>query len=217
MLISQVMMNMILIRMLMTALVSTVPVMMKTMMMTCPYLIPQKLYPILSPGASIFHQNWHRMRGGWASSVSKSKTAVLIRDGVLGKYFALLHNKHLQHKQLSTWLCGKRFTLSVSVPCDTTLSCIYSLIQTAMDLYTRAPKGYKNLSKTLRLPSGRHLERYKNFITQTPGVVHENIHWMLLEANRRKLSKNGREGFIVFDEVSIQVCFETYNGISDMS
>ena len=86
-----------------------------------------------------------------------------------------------------------------------------------MDLYTRAPKGYKNLSKTLRLPSGRHLERYKNFITQTPGVVHENIHWMLLEANRRKLSKNGREGFIVFDEVSIQVCFETYNGISDMS
>lgn len=31
------------------------------------------------------------------------------------------------------------------------------------------------------------------------------MHWMLLESKRKKLSQEGKEGFIVFDEVQIQV------------
>ena len=80
------------------------------------------------------------------------------------------------------------------------------LIQIALDLFTRSPTAYTNLKKTLRLPSSKHLQRYKNYIKQKPGIVPENLHWMALEAKRKGLSKSGRDGFIVFDEVALQVC-----------
>lgn len=82
---------------------------------------------------------------------------------------------------------------------------ILRIIQLAMDLFTRTPKGYENLRRTLHLPSPKHLQRYKNFVKQTPGINHQNMHWMLLESKRKKLSQEGKEGFIVFDEVQIQV------------
>ena len=74
-----------------------------------------------------------------------------------------------------------------------------------MDLFTQSPTAYENLKSVLRLPSGRLLHRYKNYVNQEPGIVPENLHWMLLEADRIKLSARGRKGFIVFDEVQIQV------------
>ena len=84
---------------------------------------------------------------------------------------------------------------------------LYRLIQLALDLFTRGPVAYTNLRRTLRLPHPKHLQSYKNLVKQKPGIVHENLHWMALEAKRRNLSKRGREGFIIFDKVSIQVCF----------
>ena len=80
-------------------------------------------------------------------------------------------------------------------------------------MYTRSPTAYLNLGKVLRLPSPRQLQLYKNYVHQEPGIVHENLHWMLLEAERIKLSQRGRHGFLVFDEVQIQVnaiLFSTY-------
>jgi hypothetical protein len=74
-----------------------------------------------------------------------------------------------------------------------------------MDLYTRSATAYLNLAKVLKLPSPRQLTRYKNFVNQSPGLCAENLHWMLLEADRRGISKRGRSGFIVFDEIQIQV------------
>ena len=80
------------------------------------------------------------------------------------------------------------------------------MIQISIDLWTRSPKAYLNLKQTLRLPSIMQLQRYKNFVNQQPGIQLQNLQWMHLEAERRKLSVNGREGYLVFDEVSIQVC-----------
>ena len=90
---------------------------------------------------------------------------------------------------------------------------VCSVIQLSMDMYTRSPTAYLNLGKVLRLPSPRQLQLYKNYVHQEPGIVHENLHWMLLEAERIKLSQRGRHGFLVFDEVQIQVnaiLFSTY-------
>lgn len=83
---------------------------------------------------------------------------------------------------------------------------IYSAIQVSMDLWTRSPMGYSNLAKVLVLPSTRQLTRYKNFVTQEPGVSHSNLNWMRLEADSQSISVRGRHGFLVFDEVQIQVC-----------
>ena len=77
----------------------------------------------------------------------------------------------------------------------------------SLDVYTRSPVAYANIQQTICLPSVKHLQRYKNFINQVPGIVEENMHWMVLEAKHRKLSANGHCGFIVFDEVQIQVIF----------
>ena len=82
-----------------------------------------------------------------------------------------------------------------------------SIICMSLDVWTRSPIAYANLRAILRLPSTKQLQRYKNFIKQGPGVVEKNLHWMFLEANKRKLSRNGRCGCIVFDEVQIQVSF----------
>ena len=74
-----------------------------------------------------------------------------------------------------------------------------------MDLYTRSPKAYDNLRQVLKMPSPQHLIRYKNFIEQRPGIQHENLHWMMLEAKRINVSREGMCGFLVFDEMSVQV------------
>ena len=68
------------------------------------------------------------------------------------------------------------------------------MIQTALDLHTRSPKAYGNLRQSgqLKLPHPKHLQKIKNFVNQKPGINPENFHWMLLEADRRKLSKRGR-------------------------
>ena len=79
------------------------------------------------------------------------------------------------------------------------------MIQISIDLYTRSPTAYANLLKTLKLPSCKHLVRYKNFVKQKPGIVHKNLHWMALDAKRRKVTEEGHTGFLVFDEVPIQV------------
>lgn len=82
---------------------------------------------------------------------------------------------------------------------------ICSIISMSLDIWTRSAMAYTNLQMILKLPSTRQLQRYKNYINQVPGILPENLHWMLLEADRRKLSTNGRCGCIVFDEIQIQV------------
>jgi hypothetical protein len=83
----------------------------------------------------------------------------------------------------------------------------FSVLQTSLDMDTRSPQSYSNRRKagTLKLPHPKHLQKIKNYVSQTPGLNHENLHWMLLEADRRRLSARRRTGFIVFDEVQIQV------------
>lgn len=74
-----------------------------------------------------------------------------------------------------------------------------------VDLYTHSPDSYAKLSVHFPLPSGKHLLRYKNFIDQKPGIQPPNLEWMYLESKRRNISAVGRSGFLIFDEVSIQV------------
>ena len=61
----------------------------------------------------------------------------------------------------------------------------------------------------LALPSGRLLKKYKNSCDQNPGLNDSVGHWMAMEAAKRKLGPEGREGGIILDEMSIQVCCST--------
>ena len=66
-------------------------------------------------------------------------------------------------------------------------------------------KAYEQLKEKLILPSTSHLLKYKNFVEQAPGFVTENLDWMELEAERRKVSDEGRHGCLILDEMKIQV------------
>ena len=48
---------------------------------------------------------------------------------------------------------------------------------------------------------------YKNSCAQNPGLNESVGHWMAMEAAKRKLGPEGRDGGIILDEMSIQVCY----------
>ena len=73
-------------------------------------------------------------------------------------------------------------------------------------MWNRSPKAYQELhsSGVLVLPSGRLLQLYKNSISQEPGFNKEVFQLMHDEATKRNISKEGRCGGIMLDEMAIQ-------------
>ena len=55
------------------------------------------------------------------------------------------------------------------------------------------------------LPSGRLLQLYKNSIKQEPGLNKEVFKLMRQEAEKKKITKIGKRGGVMLDEMSIQV------------
>lgn len=77
----------------------------------------------------------------------------------------------------------------------------------AFKLWQRSKQGYEELKECgfIKLPSGRHLRYIKNKVKQTPGFHKEMLEWMVKSAKDKKVSDAGKCGYIVFDEMSIQV------------
>lgn len=77
----------------------------------------------------------------------------------------------------------------------------------AFKLWQRSKQGDEELKEFgfFKLPSGRQLRYIKNKIKQTPGFHKDMLQWMVEAANARKVTDVGRCGYIVFDEMSIQV------------
>ena len=77
----------------------------------------------------------------------------------------------------------------------------------AFKLWQRSKRGYEELKETgfIKLPSGRHLRYIKNKVKQTPGYNKQMFEWMVKAAKSQKMSEAGYCGYIVFDEMSIQV------------
>ena len=82
------------------------------------------------------------------------------------------------------------------------------VIRLCLSIWNRSPEAYKELkaSGMLVLPSGRLLQMDKNSCAQNPGFNESVGNWMAMEAAKRKLGPEGREGGIILDEMSIQVC-----------
>lgn len=77
------------------------------------------------------------------------------------------------------------------------------IIQVALTLWNRSPKGYASLrnSGMLILPSENLLQRYKNCFEQKEGLHDEMFQWMLNEIRRNKADIRGG---LILDEMSIQ-------------
>ena len=56
----------------------------------------------------------------------------------------------------------------------------------------------------LLLPSGRQLQKYKNSISQNPGINTEVFQLMKQEVEKRKIPEEGLRGGVMFDEMPIQ-------------
>ena len=80
------------------------------------------------------------------------------------------------------------------------------IISLCLTLYTRSPASYAELSSSnfLKLPSTRLLQLYKNCVPYHTGANQHQVTWMYKEANRLKISPEGRQGGLIFDEMSIQ-------------
>lgn len=80
------------------------------------------------------------------------------------------------------------------------------IISLCLSLYCRSPKAYSDLkaSKMLVLPSERLLRFYKNCLDQTPGSSMDMFMWMRKEADRQQVSKAGRHGGLIIDEMAVQ-------------
>ena len=76
-----------------------------------------------------------------------------------------------------------------------------------LSIWNRSPEAYKELRECgmLVLPSGRHLQNYKNSCSQNPGLNESVGKWMAQEAKKRNVGLEGREGGIILDEMAIQV------------
>lgn len=84
----------------------------------------------------------------------------------------------------------------------------FRIIRLCLSIWNRSPEAYKELKESgmLVLPSGRILQMYKNSCTQNPGLNESVGQWMEQEAIRKNIGPEGREGGIILDEMSIQVC-----------
>lgn len=81
-----------------------------------------------------------------------------------------------------------------------------SVIKTCLNIWARSPKVYQDLvdSNIFKLPSGRHLRRFKNCTIQRPGISEDILHWMRNTADKIKLQDSGFYGGILHDEAKIQ-------------
>ena len=70
------------------------------------------------------------------------------------------------------------------------------IISTSLELFNRSPKGYDLLrqSDMFILPSPSLLILYKNTVKQKPGFQEEVFKWMFAEAERLRISPEGRKG-----------------------
>lgn len=83
------------------------------------------------------------------------------------------------------------------------------VIEVCLRLWHRSKKGYEELrnSGLFKLPSGRTLELKKNAVRQSPGIQKEILLAMKQLAIEKELPVTAYHGFIVFDEMSVQVLF----------
>ncbi|KAK3107457.1 hypothetical protein FSP39_015012 [Pinctada imbricata] len=80
------------------------------------------------------------------------------------------------------------------------------VISVFLQLYNRSPLGYEALrqSNLLVLPSPSLLLLYKNCVKQKVGFMDEIFEWMLNEAIRLQIPKEGYFGGIILDEMAVQ-------------
>lgn len=75
-----------------------------------------------------------------------------------------------------------------------------------MNLWSRSPQSYKDLqsSGVLILPSGRQLQKYKNFVKQDTGINKDVFRWMANVAKQHNIPAAGYHGGLIHDETRIQ-------------
>ena len=76
-----------------------------------------------------------------------------------------------------------------------------------LHVYTcRSPAAYKNLTHggVFVFPCQETLRLHKNVVKQNPGIVENNMKWMLHEANEKRIDQKGRCGGLLLDEMTIQ-------------
>ena len=81
-----------------------------------------------------------------------------------------------------------------------------SIIQFALQFWTRSPQAYQDVCATgfMLLPSVSLLQRYKNIVEQAPGFQPILMKWMHETAQNKELPKHGYTGGLIFDEMAIQ-------------
>lgn len=79
-----------------------------------------------------------------------------------------------------------------------------------LQIWHRSKTAYKAVKESgfLKLPSGRLLRYYKNTVNSAQGLQKDRLLWMSQEAEKDNITPFGRQGAIVFDEMSIQVSLE---------
>ena len=80
------------------------------------------------------------------------------------------------------------------------------IISAALNLWAKSPSLYKDFRNfgLVVLPSTETLRKRKNAVRQSPGIVENNIKWMLHEANMKNIKPEARRGGLLLDEMSIQ-------------
>lgn len=75
-----------------------------------------------------------------------------------------------------------------------------------MNLWSRSPQSYKDLqsSGVLILPSGRQLQKYKNFVKQDTGINKDVFRWKANVAKQHNIPAAGYHGGLIHDETRIQ-------------
>ena len=88
----------------------------------------------------------------------------------------------------------------------------FRIIEVCLRLWHRSKQGYEELrnSGLVKLPSGRTLQLRKNSVKQKPGLNHQVLDAMQQAAAKQTLPVTGYHGFVVFDEMSIQVYTKLY-------
>ena len=99
------------------------------------------------------------------------------------------------------------FTCNLNLLINLLLQYNSRVIRLCLSIWNRSPEAYSELSQSgmIKLPSGRLLQYYKNAVPQHEGFNEDVLHWMEQEATKMKLSKEGKCGGIILDEISIQV------------
>ena len=77
------------------------------------------------------------------------------------------------------------------------------IIQVCLAMWNRSPQTYTSLrdSGLVYLPSANLLQRYKNCLSQSPGLNENMLLWMFKEAERLQID---RKGGLILDEMAIQ-------------